>query len=75
MDLLRHGEVLTALTMNPGAVAGVLGLGLLGLYAAGVLWFRLEPLRPVARSGRIIRLVFFAVLVINWVYLLLAGRA
>lgn len=73
MSLLR-GSPLDALAWNPGAVFAVALSAAAGVYAACILFFRLEPWRPaVVRSGRW-KFALFAAIAGNWIYLLCAGR-
>jgi hypothetical protein len=70
--LLAGGDWKEALLLNPGVVFAVAALLAAVLYAAVVLLFRFEPLRPRVPGWRWVVLVALGV---NWVYLLVAGRA
>ena len=72
MVLLANGEWRDALRLNPGVVGLVAGMGGVAFYAAGVLALRLEPWRPRLAGWR---WVFGAAFVLNWAYVIWAGRA
>lgn len=65
-----------ALAFNPLAVAAAIAGGVYLLYAAIVLSARLPRLRPrlTPRDVTRARAAVLAVLAINWIYLVLAGR-
>lgn len=73
-DALLHGDLAAAFVMNPAVSMGILLLVLLAAYAWGVLFFQLEPLRPVFLRGRGWRVAVLATVAANWIYLLWAGR-
>jgi len=73
--LLMQGQPAVAIGMNPAVVLASLLLFLALLYAVSILVFRLEPWRPSMLRGKSWRFVVAAGLLLNWVYLLLAGRA
>ena len=69
--LLANGEWRDALRLNPGVVGLVAGMGGVAFYAAGVLVLRLEPWRPRLSGWR---WVVGAAFVLNWAYVIWAGR-
>jgi hypothetical protein len=72
--MLLHGDVNSALAMNPAAIVAVAGTLLLTIYAGVVVACRLEPLRPSFLRPKFWRFALLGLLVANWIYLLLAGR-
>lgn len=72
--LLSSGSWADALALNPAAVLLVPLLAAAALYAAIVLLFRLDPWRPVWARRIPWRWLAVAALLVNWVYLLAAGR-
>lgn len=73
--LLLSGAASDAWSMNPGAVLLVPLLGMVALYAAATLVFRLEPWRPAWRRLVPWRFLLVVSLLANWLYLLAFGRA
>jgi hypothetical protein len=71
---LAGGQWTEAWLLNPGVAAALLGLVVVNLYAATVLIFRLEPLRPRAVWLGRWRWWIGAAVLANWLYLLAAGR-
>lgn len=74
VSLLLCGAWEQALALNPGAVAAVLGLALIALYASAVLVFRLQPLRPALLRAGGLRWFAASLLAANWIYLLVCAR-
>lgn len=72
--LLFSGHGWEALRMNPGVVAALVAGGVLNLYAAVVLFFRIEPWRPGPVVGAWLRGAVVAAVAANWIYLLSAAR-
>jgi hypothetical protein len=70
LSALLTGNISAAIAYNPGVVVAVAFLLAINVYAVAVLVFRLSPWRPYFPRWR--WGVFVAVL-LNWVYLLLAG--
>ena len=73
ISMLVHGDMASAMAMNPAAVIAVVSVLLLAAYAAFVLVLRLEPIRPAFLRSKFSRLALFGLLGANWIYLLLAG--
>lgn len=71
LALLAAGEWREAVKLNPGVMALVAGVVVAAMYAAAVLVFRFEPWRPRMPAWR---WVLGAAFVLNWVYLVWAGR-
>lgn len=69
--LLGNGQWMDALALNPGVVAASVGMGVAAIYAAAVLVLRLEPWRPRLAAWR---LMLAAVFILNWAYVIWAGR-
>lgn len=71
LALLVGGEWREAVKLNPGVTVLVAVVVVAAMYAAAVLVFRLEPWRPRVPAWR---WVLGAAFVLNWVYLVWAGR-
>jgi hypothetical protein len=73
--LLAGGHWLDALQMNPVAVLALPFFAAANIYAATVLLLQLEPWRPSTLAVLPWRWIAAGVLLVNWMYLLAAGRA
>jgi Protein of unknown function (DUF2752) len=73
---LAHGNVGSALRLNPMIFTAYLGIGVFDVYAIGALWFGLPRLRLTDVPSKI-KQVFSLLLIIaatgNWIYLLTKG--
>ena len=69
--LLLQGNWWRALVLNPGVVFGAMVLTAAALYAAAVVFFRLEPWRPRLHGWR---WWLAAGVAANWLYLLVVSR-
>jgi hypothetical protein len=70
---LAHGNIGSALRVNPMIFAVYLGVGLFNLYAIGTLWFGLPRLRLTAVPAKIKQIFSLLLIVLataNWIYLL-----
>ena len=72
LTALAAGQPLVALAANPLAVAGLVGLGLLGL-AAGAAELAGRPLHEPRELSRPLRLALVALFAANWLYLVRRG--
>jgi hypothetical protein len=73
--LLFGGQWVEAWRMNPGVLAALTLLLGANLYAAAVVFLRLEPWRPRGAGGWPWRWVIGGGVALNWIYLIAAGRA
>lgn len=72
---LVHGDVLDALLWNPGGVALCVITGAAAVYAAArQLGAPAVRLRSTARERRVLRGLLVVAVVVNWSYVVLAGR-
>lgn len=69
--LLSQGEWWRALVLNPGVVLGAVALAAVAVYAAAVVFFRVDPWRPRCNHWR---WWLAGAVAANWLYLLVVSR-